>query len=47
VVEFLVQLQPDLETLQAALMHDLIEDTPVTYEDVTKEFGDEVAWLCE
>ena len=29
------------------LMHDVIEDTPKTKEDIEAEFGSEVAFLCE
>lgn len=39
--------KPDVATMQTALLHDVIEDTPVTYEDVLEEFGKEVADLCE
>lgn len=46
VMEFLVELTPDVVSLQVALLHDVIEDTPATYEDVKKEFGLEVADLC-
>tara|TARA_B100000927_G_C16269910_1_gene391029 strand:- start:61 stop:558 length:498 start_codon:yes stop_codon:yes gene_type:complete len=31
------------EMLVAAVLHDVVEDTPVTIEDVAKEFGDLVA----
>ncbi len=47
VLEFLMMLQPDAASMQAALLHDVIEDTPMTYEDIKKIFGDEVAELCE
>lgn len=33
------------EMLMAALLHDTVEDTPVTIEDIQVEFGDEVATL--
>lgn len=33
----------DNELLAAAALHDLIEDTDVTYEDLKKEFGDRIA----
>ncbi len=29
--------------VQCALLHDVIEDTPITYQDVAKEFGQKVA----
>lgn len=39
-------LAPNNESLQmAALLHDTIEDTKTLYEDLLKEFGDEVANL--
>ena len=47
VLEFLMVLTPDAASMQAALLHDVIEDTPVTYEDVLEKFGEEVAELCE
>jgi len=42
-----MELRPDLVSIQACLLHDVIEDTPVTYEDVLDLFGQEVANLCE
>lgn len=33
----------DNELIAAAALHDLIEDTDVTYEDLKKEFGDRIA----
>lgn len=41
------QLHMDAETLCAALLHDTVEDTPVTHEDIEREFGTEVAQLVE
>lgn len=35
----------DLATLQACLLHDTIEDTAVTYDDLLRHFGREVADL--
>ena len=32
-------------TISAGLLHDIIEDTPVSSEDIQKEFGDEIK-LC-
>ncbi|USN54905.1 MAG: HD domain-containing protein [Candidatus Peribacteria bacterium] len=47
VLEFLMEVKPDLPSIQAALLHDVIEDTEVTYDDVVYHFGEEVANLCE
>jgi len=47
VLEFLMEIKPDVASMQTALLHDVIEDTPVTYEDVLEEFWQEVADLCE
>jgi guanosine-3',5'-bis(diphosphate) 3'-pyrophosphohydrolase len=41
------QLRLDEQTLAAALLHDVVEDTESTIEDVRAEFGDEVARLVE
>ena len=45
VAEILIDLGLDAETIAAALLHDVIEDTPVTEEDVRREFGDNVLSL--
>ncbi len=42
-----VQLRLDEQTLAAALLHDVVEDTESSIEDVRGEFGDEVARLVE
>ncbi|MFB3897855.1 MAG: bifunctional (p)ppGpp synthetase/guanosine-3',5'-bis(diphosphate) 3'-pyrophosphohydrolase [bacterium] len=41
----LAELQLDLITIIAGLLHDTIEDTKVTQADITKEFGAEIATL--
>src|SRR5205085_3619642 len=41
------ELRLDDETIAAALLHDVVEDTDVELEDVRSEFGDEVAKLVE
>lgn len=45
VAEILVDLGLDPATIAAALLHDVIEDTPFTAEDIRREFGDEVLSL--
>ncbi len=35
----------DVNSIVAGILHDLIEDTPVTYEDIVKEFGEDVGFL--
>lgn len=44
---FLVDLRPDLQTIQACILHDVIEDTKVSSEEIEKIFWKEVADLCE
>jgi GTP pyrophosphokinase len=41
------QLRLDDETIAAALLHDVVEDTETDIDDVRDEFGDEVAKLVE
>ena len=41
------ELRLDDETIAAALMHDVVEDTDVPIEQVRDEFGDEIAQLVE
>ncbi len=47
VAGILADMRLDNETLEAALLHDVIEDTPVTYEDINSLFGPTVAHLVE
>src|SRR5216117_1430885 len=47
VAKILAELGTDEATLAAALVHDVVEDTPATIEEVRAEFGDEVATLVE
>ena len=37
----------DEQTIAAALLHDVIEDTDATHEDIAKEFGEEVAEMVD
>ncbi|MBQ1399561.1 MAG: bifunctional (p)ppGpp synthetase/guanosine-3',5'-bis(diphosphate) 3'-pyrophosphohydrolase, partial [Lachnospiraceae bacterium] len=43
----LAHLEMDKETIIAAILHDIVEDTEITLEDVTAQFGAEVALLVD
>ena len=43
VAQILAELKMDDATICAALLHDVVEDTPITHEDIIKEFGQEIA----
>ena len=43
----LLDLQLDQDAITAAVLHDVIEDTELTYEDLRQEFGESVATLVE
>jgi GTP pyrophosphokinase/guanosine-3',5'-bis(diphosphate) 3'-pyrophosphohydrolase len=47
VSSILADMHLDHETLMAALLHDVIEDTPVSKEDLASQFGDTVAELVQ
>ncbi|MEK7239984.1 MAG: bifunctional (p)ppGpp synthetase/guanosine-3',5'-bis(diphosphate) 3'-pyrophosphohydrolase [Gemmatimonadota bacterium] len=47
VAKILAELQLDTVTVASALIHDVIEDTPITVEDVEREFGREVAQIVD
>jgi GTP diphosphokinase / guanosine-3',5'-bis(diphosphate) 3'-diphosphatase len=47
VAGILADLRLDPETLMAALLHDTVEDTSVTREEVRDQFGDQVAKLVD
>ncbi len=47
VAKILASLQLDEPTLAASLLHDVVEDTDVSLDDVRAEFGDEIATLVE
>lgn len=40
-------MKAEASVICAALMHDLIEDTKVTYDDLLKEFNSEIAYLVD
>ena len=47
VAQILADMKLDAEAIAAALMHDLIEDTDVTYEELAEEFNNDIATLVE
>jgi GTP pyrophosphokinase len=47
VAYFLSELGMDATTVVAGILHDTIEDTPVTHKDIEKEFGKDIAFLVE
>ncbi len=47
VAEILMGLEMDIPTLCASLLHDVVEDTAVTQEEMVKRFGSEVAALVD
>ncbi|MCC2524615.1 bifunctional GTP diphosphokinase/guanosine-3',5'-bis pyrophosphate 3'-pyrophosphohydrolase [Vibrio coralliilyticus] len=47
VARILAEMRLDIETLQAALLHDVIEDTEVTKEELETQFGTTVAELVD
>ena len=44
-VEIVATITSDQELLAAAALHDTVEDTDVTVEDIRREFGDRIAGL--
>lgn len=47
VAGILASLKLDAEAVGAALMHDILEDTPVTYDELAEEFGPTIARLVD
>ena len=47
VCDILIDLGLDVETLCAALLHDTVEDTDITDNQLREEFGDEIANLVQ
>ena len=47
VAQILADMKIDTETITASLLHDVVEDTPYTLEDIKNLFGDEVAFLVD
>ncbi len=47
VAAILADLEMDVTTIAAGLLHDVIEDTPVTLDEIRAEFGHEVSLLVD
>lgn len=47
VAEILIDLGMDVSSVAAAFLHDVIEDTPATAEDIKSRFGDEILTLVD
>ena len=47
VAYILTENKADMATICAALLHDILEDTDVTYEEMEKEFGHEITKLVD
>jgi guanosine-3',5'-bis(diphosphate) 3'-pyrophosphohydrolase len=47
VAEVLVEMKLDATAVAAALLHDAVEDTPATNEEIGEKFGDQVAHIVE
>ena len=47
VAEILVNLNMDMPSVAAAFLHDVIEDTPATAEDIRTRFGNEILTLVD
>ncbi len=47
VAKIIAELRLDSASLCAALLHDTVEDTPASLDDVGREFGEEVAFLVD
>ena len=47
VAEVLAEMKLDASAISAGLLHDSVEDTPATNEEIAAEFGDQVAHIVE
>ncbi len=47
VAEVLAEMKLDATAIAAGLLHDAVEDTPVTTEEIATEFGEQVAHIVE
>lgn len=46
-MNYCMELTDDIEILQAAILHDTVEDTHVTFDDLRRDFGARVARIVE
>lgn len=46
-LEIVASMTPDQELLAAAVLHDTVEDTDVTIEEIRAEFGDRIASIVD
>ncbi|MGC2404739.1 MAG: bifunctional (p)ppGpp synthetase/guanosine-3',5'-bis(diphosphate) 3'-pyrophosphohydrolase [Acidobacteriaceae bacterium] len=47
VAQLLAEMKLDSTAIAAGLLHDAVEDTPVTTEDIAEQFGEQVAHIVE
>lgn len=47
VAYILVQMKLDLPTIAAGLLHDAVEDSQISIEEIKKEFGEEIAFIVD
>ena len=47
VAEYLIQMKLDSATIITALLHDVVEDSEVTLDEISKEFGNEISKLVD
>jgi GTP diphosphokinase / guanosine-3',5'-bis(diphosphate) 3'-diphosphatase len=47
VVKILLEFRPDTSTVCAAMLHDVLEETDYSLDDLRKDFGEEIAALVE
>jgi guanosine-3',5'-bis(diphosphate) 3'-pyrophosphohydrolase len=47
VAQILGEMRMDRRTIIAAILHDVVEDTPITLEQISEQFGDDVARLVD
>src|SRR5690349_24227703 len=47
VAHILAEMKLDPEAIAAALMHDLVEDTDITLEEISEEFNDSIATIVD